>query len=333
MATFFIDYQQLILDAYERKKKENTLPYGLMHLTPANLKEECLKRCTKDMSKRDEKVIRDFCTGANEPIGGKMGDPKDCYELLQDYDINKFKPLVNFIKGSSQNTVAKNIELLAMLLDFPGRPWDSRKTYPVEGFETPDTNEDEPETGKMITEAHFLTHQPVNEIEIPAESPGIPEIPEIPMALMGTSGAENSPAGKEKSKGKSTKRLAVAAILSLALGTSGMWLWKETSQPMDLSGGCMIWRDDHYEPIACGEKVEGALIIGLDSVKLKNFRKITTPDTITYRAMGKVWYSKIDGKIEFFTSEGLHPVNINRKLKPLSTYMIDKYILSGTASN
>lgn len=322
MATFFIDYQQLILDAYERKKKENTLPYGLKYLTPAKLKDECEMRCANTLSRRDQKIVRDFC--------GNWEESKSMLAVVKNCERDKFRPLVYFLQGKSGKPDEKYIELLAWLIDFPDRPFDGTKKYSSEYVTSPETNEPEPAGDTAIVESHFTTEQPSNTLASQVEKP---KIPEIPMAQMGTSGAENSPAGKEKSKGKSTKRLAVAAILSLALGTSGMWLWKETSQPMDLSGGCMIWREDHYEPIACGEKEEGALIIGLDSVKLKNFRKITTPDTITYRALGKVWYSKIDGKIEFFTSEGLHPVNINRKLKPLSTYMIDKYILSGTASN
>jgi len=49
-------------------------------------------------------------------------------------------------------------------------------------------------------------------------------------------------------------------------------------------------------------------------------------DTLTKNSLGKVWYSKIDGKVEFFTSAGFHPVHIDRRLKPLTDYMIKKYV-------
>ncbi|WP_343700151.1 hypothetical protein [Chitinophaga sp.] len=313
MATLFIDYEQLVLQAYEQKKINNTLPHGLKHLTPAKLKDECVMRCEKGVSKRDEKAIRDFC--------GDLNESKTALAIIQRCETDKFRPLVNFLKKKSESTDPKNIELLAFLIDFPGRPWEIGKTY--SGSINDDIDEGVVRGGVV----GGITNAPDN----PVKNPIIPEIP----AGGGHSNVETKMLeanGQDKVKGKSTKRLTAAVVLSLVLGTGGIWWWKDKNHPSHVNGGCMYWMEDHYEPIACNQKIPNTLIIALDTVKLKNFRKITIPDTITYQAKGKVWYSKIDGKIEFYTSGGMHPVNFGHRLKPITDYMIDKYIRSGVVT-
>ncbi|WP_315823473.1 hypothetical protein [Paraflavitalea speifideaquila] len=61
----------------------------------------------------------------------------------------------------------------------------------------------------------------------------------------------------------------------------------------------MYWAGDHYQPVPCNQKVPNTLVVALDTLLIKNFRKITQPDTITNRAIGLVWYSKINNKVEF----------------------------------
>lgn len=313
MATLFIDYEQQVREAYKRGKENGTLPHGLLHLTPANLKDECLKRCTKDVNRRDERVIRDFC--------GDLNESRNCHAIIQRCETDKFRPLVNYLKGKSVSTDAKNIELLAWLIDFPGRPWEMGKKYAGEE----DTNVDPvsngpgPATEDQVTTSEVSAGTPVIKDDKPTVNPVIPKNPIIKDRIAGSEGAE-------RLKGKSTKKLAVAFMLSLVVGTGGMWWWMNENRPL---GGCMYWHEDHYEPIACSQKIPNMRIIALDTIKLKNFRKLTRPDTITYLAIGKVWYSKIEGKLEYYTSEGEHPVAYHRQLRPITKYIIDKYILPG----
>lgn len=322
MVTLFIDYQQLVMQAYEGKKRNNTLPNGLMHLTPAKLKNECKMRCAQPLNRRDQKTIRAFC--------GEPDESKTLQAIIKHCETDKFRPLVNFLKGKSEKTDEKNIELLAWLIDFPDRPWEFNKSYPGEFAESPGTNEPEPESEKAIMESSHEAHQPSKTINAPAKDPAILE---IPMAFTEMAGTDNKTGPHEKKRGRFTKSLAAAALISLALGTAATWWWKDTNHQQHLSGGCMYWKEDHYEPVACNEKVADVMVIALDSVKLKNFRRIMRPDTITYQSLGKVWYSKIDGKFEYYTSPGDHPVVFGRKLKPITIYIIDKYILSDVSVN
>jgi len=311
MATLFFDYQQLIMQAYEQKKLNNTLPHGLMHLTPAKLKDECLKRCTKDVNRRDERIIRDFC--------GDLNESKDCYTIIQRCDTDKFKPLVNYLRKNSDNTDEKNIELLAWLIDFSGRPWEIGKIYSGNTviIETPALN-----SAGLATADHIAVLDPPEGVT-PVEDPIIPtrndEAEVTGIADVKTAGTQRNP----------TKQVTAAVLISLVLGTGGMWWWKDKNQPLAHNSSCMYWLEDHYEPVACDQKIRNAMVIALDTMKLKNFRRITRPDTITYNAIGKVWYSKINNKLEYYTSGGEHPVAFDHQLKPITIYIIDKHIHSG----
>lgn len=324
MATFFIDYVKLVRQAYEQMQANNTLPHGLTHLTPATLKDECVMKCGKGLNRRDERVIRVFC--------GDMNESKNCRSIIEHCDTDKFKPLVNFLKGKSVNSNPKNIELLAWLIDFPNRPWETGKTFPEDQGEGKNQGGSEARsaTGGAATEPDSLHNPPSPEDEQPTENTGIPKIPGIPAGNEGiTKGGEAKTLDtgiQGEKRRKPAKRLAAAVALSLVVGTGGIWWWKEKNQPPDISGGCMYWMDDHYEPVACNRKIPNTIILALDSMKVKNFKKITTPDTISYMALGRVWYSKIDGQIEYFTSSGVHPVKFNHRLKPITIYIIDKYI-------
>lgn len=89
---------------------------------------------------------------------------------------------------------------------------------------------------------------------------------------------------------------------------------------------CMYWNEDHYQETFCDDKNVTATLIALNKEMVENFRKITFPDTITHKSIGKVWYLKYNGKYEYFTSPGNHPVN-NKELRKITKYIIDTRIL------
>ncbi|CAM6054712.1 unnamed protein product [Sphagnum tenellum] len=89
--------------------------------------------------------------------------------------------------------------------------------------------------------------------------------------------------------------------------------------------GCMFWTGEHYQKTPCDIKRGDTLIVGRDDNKLQHFRKLMITDTITSNSLGKLWYSKIDGNVEFFTASGFHPIHVERRLHPVTQYMINKY--------
>ncbi|TCC99958.1 hypothetical protein [Pedobacter psychroterrae] len=111
----FSDYKQnVILDYHEKKK--NLLSLNLAEPSPATLKKECLLVLSGRFHKKDEKTLRLFFEITEEST--------NYHQAIEWFKTDKFKPLVNFLKGYTADTEKKNIELLAWLIDFKYRPYE-----------------------------------------------------------------------------------------------------------------------------------------------------------------------------------------------------------------
>lgn len=86
---------------------------------------------------------------------------------------------------------------------------------------------------------------------------------------------------------------------------------------------CMFWNGKEYIEEDCNDTRNG--LVAIDLKLVDNFKKITKPDTI--KSIKGIWYSKYNNLIEFFTADGINPEN-NKELHPLTTHMLNKYILS-----
>ncbi len=89
---------------------------------------------------------------------------------------------------------------------------------------------------------------------------------------------------------------------------------------------CMYWDKSEYKPVDCQDKnpVYNHRI-PFDYEKMEYFKRIERKDTLTVdNAYGKVWYSKYNGEVEFFTNDGVDPNN-GRELRIATEYIIDKY--------
>lgn len=323
-------YERVVMEDYQRKKSHNVLSYQLADPTPARIRSECVRLCKKGLQKKDEKVIRDFCE--------EWDNARTCLQIINRCGVDKFKPLSNFLKGGAGSTGYKNIELLAWLIDFPDRPYDYTKKYVSPTESEPIIKEPEPSQLAIVEALPVLEDPPTIATEVKNTD------------REDQKGAERSDSGTDKKSdiestedvihdvqshigtGRKKSRFRKAAIVGVLLavtGTSGYLL--RNSPPSD--GGCMYWAKDHFQPIPCNQPIPNTLVIALDTARVKHFKKITRPDTITNRAKGGVWYSKIDNEIEFFTTGGEHPVINSRHLKPITDYIIDKYIHPDTTSD
>ena len=90
---------------------------------------------------------------------------------------------------------------------------------------------------------------------------------------------------------------------------------------------CMYWTGEEYKAVPCNTRPGTIIVIALDTFQLNNFKKVMQIDTITLKSTGKLWYLKRNKELEIFTAPGNHPEEMNKQLKPLSAYMIKKYIL------
>ncbi|MEN0052369.1 MAG: hypothetical protein AAGC65_01805 [Mucilaginibacter sp.] len=114
------------------------------------------------------------------------------------------------------------------------------------------------------------------------------------------------------------------ALASLLVLTAGYLLWDHNKVNHAL--GCMIWAADHYEATNCKEIPANTTAYPVNQQLIQTFRKITQPDTLTLHSIGKVWYAKHNGRVEFFTCSGIHPLDTNKRLLPMSVHILEKYV-------
>jgi hypothetical protein len=125
----FAEYQRLVLEDYERKKAAGYLSRRMVRLTAAKFKAECEAVCDRRYDRRDEKTLEDFF--------GPGGDRVAWLAAIKGIDPDKFRPLVNFLKGKTRWPDEKNIELLAWLIDFKPRPYELGRRYGTMSTDVP----------------------------------------------------------------------------------------------------------------------------------------------------------------------------------------------------
>lgn len=88
---------------------------------------------------------------------------------------------------------------------------------------------------------------------------------------------------------------------------------------------CMYWDGSEYRLADCKDKNPHLDLKPADSIRIKYFKRIERKDTLTVEnALGKTWYSKYNGEVEFFTDDGRDPNN-GRELRKSTPFIIDKY--------
>lgn len=135
----------------------------------------------------------------------------------------------------------------------------------------------------------------------------------------------SAPAPKHYSK---MNMFIVVTFILFCIGFGVVWrfgLLGKVNQPT-LEEKCMYWDGSHYEPAECDKYAINKPTIPLDIRVLNNLEKIRCPDLLTTKDIGKVWYVRIDGQHEFFTDSGRYPLDQQKKLKPLSAYILSNHV-------
>lgn len=296
----FEDYVAAVMADYGKKKETGALSLNLVGPTAAKIKAECISVCHERFTKGDERVLRPFFE-SREDVDAYIRTIRLC-------NADKLKTLSNYLKGVTAKTDDRNIELLAWLIDFEHRPyskWQKKGIVMVP-------------TGDNIDEIKAEAEKPGNEVAIPLTA------------------AVSLPVTEDPVFRKISKTLpAIAALIVAALITFGTYRYFQNTGTPSVqtfaaasgASGCMYWNGERYQPLPCNKKLGDTLIVALDTIRLNHFQKIMRTDTITDKCIGKIWYFKADNKLEYFTAGGFHPVHPERKLKPLSRHMLEKYVL------
>ncbi len=94
---------------------------------------------------------------------------------------------------------------------------------------------------------------------------------------------------------------------------------------IDTNKNYMYWDGEQFNPTDSSYIGPEFEVIAMDKRLLLHQRRITRKDTMTVEnSLGRTWYSKYYGNVEFFTADGIDPDN-KKELKKSTPFMIEKY--------
>jgi len=301
--------------------KDPVFSINLRIPTDARIKRECKDLYKKKNTLSDKQIVRNFL---------QLSDEIEIESALKKVNADKFKPVVNFLKDVTKDPRNETIELVAWLINFRFELGKAEK----ESDESEDSNKEdnelqiigntsrnedpsiqsEPDSDSINSAAQELLAQPeTKDFESQIEIVGDPII-----------------VNQRKTR-PSFLNIFLITIIILLIEAGALFLWRNYTDRISVPAvdeRCMYWAGTHYEPIKC-EDIKGDLpVIHLDLKKLNNLKKIYLSDTLTQKSLGKVWYSSVDKKHEFFTDSGMHPVDTVKRLRPLTSYILTNHTSS-----
>ncbi len=338
------DYIKLLIGTYKKKRDNGTLSRLLVTPTPANIKKACQHVYKQRFRKEDEQALTDFF--------GPTEFGRQFLQSIENFETSRFKPLSNYLKGETENTDNVNVELFAWLMDFRFRPCVYGKEVILteeelsilndkENNEEPEFIDEEPGNDDLASpgeENEEKKKEPIEVVKSADPNETLPEPspePEKPTK----SGDETGKIPDEKkqdkyseTKGisKAEKALLYFLLFIISIGSAyTLWQQKQDNQMMALGNpntGCMYWTGDHYDTVSCADRNSNRLKLPLDLERMRNFKRITREDTMTRWSIGRLFYIKINGGIEFYTASGHHPVDVTRTLKIISDHIYGTYL-------
>ncbi|WNM19130.1 hypothetical protein [Flavobacterium capsici] len=109
----FKDYKKALLEHYDTVKGDDVTGV-LLDPTPAQMRDLCSLKIDGGLSKTDEELMRVFFETKKE----------DSLKLsIKRCNIDKFRPIISFIRRETDTDNRPRIELVAILIDFSPRPY------------------------------------------------------------------------------------------------------------------------------------------------------------------------------------------------------------------
>ena len=279
------DYKKEVKTKYEEARIGEFSGF-LLKPSPAELKNLCLLLFDKGIKKTDQEIFNRFF---------ELDDKSSKQKQIEYFNVDKLKPIGNFLKGRTEVTRVVNLDLIAVLVDFNPRPY--RKFI----------SENKEELTEVVAINEILKKEGNGEVKDKKE-----------VAIF------------EEFKKKSVSKRIAFAVLPLFVFGSLSYGVKNIFFP---NKNCMVWVKNHYVAVEYDKVKDTAEVCPFNQEVLDNFKKITVCATTTFFKNGDidnplVWYGKAPNKkeYEYFNQSGLHP-ETGKTLKPITKYIIGKYIL------
>lgn len=278
------DYKKEVKAKYEEAKTGNFSGF-LLKPSPSELKNLCLVLFDKGYNKWDQEIVERFF---------ELDDKSNKRKQIECFEVDKLRPISNFLKGKTEVTRVVNLDLIAILVDFNPRPY--RKFL--------SRNKEELADGVAVNEILKIENREKED--------------RLELAVF-----------EELKKKRVSKKMVFAVIPLFVFGAAGYSV-KNIFFP---NKNCMVWAKNHYEAVECDKVNDTIEVCPFNQNVMDNFKKITICDTTTFfknKNIDKplVWYGKSPDKkeYEYFNQAGLHP-ETGKTLKPITQYIIRKYIL------
>lgn len=295
------DYKEAIKAKYDEEKSGDYASF-LINPSRAKLRDLCIILFTENSTSDDLRIFRNF-------FGFDFRDGIST-ELKKQTD--KFRPLETFFKGETDLTDISGIDLAAILVRYNKRPihrflkltdntivLEEKTSYSIVDKNVNFNFEEDKENRTAVV----IPNNPIKKTFLPRLS-----LQQFQQQTI------------------SVPQFFKALVLLMVVLASFYGI-KELFFP---AKDCMQWSNDHYELVDCSSSVQGIssrneiIPIKKEELDLKKI-KVTQQTPFFQNNKAIVWYCKKNDKIEYFSASGFHPEN-GKPLKPISQYIIDKYI-------
>lgn len=297
-------YRKEILEKYQLEKEGELSPY-FFEPTPGLIKEACIALIEKRRTDEDIKILRSFFKTKGE---------ENILSSIEKIDIDKFRPIVKFLKEGSTTPKGPSLELASWLVGFEPRPFIKYIQWRGKEKKRKELVDDSIPNKQNSEDLDFEEKKQVKEKE---------RLEEI---------------DREKVKKKKKRRWVLIISISIAFGAIIMTtpLIKELifkpSTSIIKSEECITWVDSAYIQVSCDLgpfSKDGNPVKPMNRMELKNMRKVEV--NAAYRFFSEdgkplIWYYKNkDDEHEYFTAPGLHPTT-GETLRKITPHIIQTYV-------
>jgi len=299
-------YKKVLKEHYEIEKKGEQIN-SLLNPTPAGLRDLFVYRMEQSNNVADVNVFEQFLGFSYE---------KNAVNKIK-AEIDKFRPLVNFLKDKSDLTEIKRLNALAILLDYPNRPFNKFSNIQKNTTEIIEEKKEEiiEKPNDISKEEVIVKQKEITVVEDLTPKENTQEVIVVP--------DEEPIKNQRKFPFKEIGIIGIVVIIGISLFIN---IKNFTTKD------CMVWKGEKYEAVDCSETINSFAETTLpkDDKLIKDFRKIKVDNKTSFfdkKGNPKVWYIKNpNGTLEFFNQPGLQP-ETEKTLKPISKYIIQEYVL------
>jgi hypothetical protein len=324
----FDDYKIAVKNRYEEARNSEYFDY-LDNPTRAKLRNLCWELFQQQNRNQDDLNV----------FSSLLGLPFDINRKNKfDEQIDKFRPIEKYFKGETDPANVEAVNMAAILVGFEIRPFNKFRIHNLYRDEVQNDDADnseisnterQPIDSSLILETFLDKKESERGIEkgiVEKKHDEVTEsgkVNEIAIREAEPKAISLFLIIKEKLLNRLKRKIKVTAIgvaIVLCVGFAAIYEFFP-------SKGCMQWTGTKYEIVDCDLKAPDNNIELLDANQV-NMERIKVCDTTAFFVNEKavVFYARSSDSLECFNQIGYHPERRSLYLKPITHYMIGRYV-------